>query len=66
MVIGSQTDIREVYSRRDIDMATASAAEPTHTATWQPSNGPVETLARANAGDVYWACVKHFQVNYRE
>jgi|SRR3954449_6043725 hypothetical protein len=46
MLIGSQADIEQGYYRREMDMGTATAAEPTFTATWHPNNKPVETLVR--------------------
>lgn len=66
MLIGSQANIDQGYYRRDMDMNTAADAVPTMTATWHPTDGPAETLIRSNARDVYWACVKHFQANFRD
>ena len=65
MLIGSQANIEGGYYRREMDMGTATAAQPTYTATWHPNTGPVMTLARANGDKAYWACVKHYQANYR-
>ena len=58
LLIGSQAEIEQGYYRREMDMATTSAAQPTYTATWHPINEPVETLVRGDAGDVYWACAE--------
>jgi len=66
LLILSRSTIEQGYYRREIDMSTARAAEPTFTATWHPNNGPVVTLVRGSDGDSYWACVRHFQANFRD
>lgn len=63
-LIGSQADVDSGYYRRDMDMETATAAEPTYAATWNPKNGPVEVLLRGSTHHAYLACVRHYQTNY--
>ena len=65
MLIGSQANIEGGYYRRDLDLGTARAAQPTFTATWHTNNGLVVTLARGSGEKVYKACVWHYQANYR-
>jgi hypothetical protein len=52
------------HYRREMDVETATAAEPTYTATWHPRNGPAQVLIRGSSGQAYWACVRHYQANY--
>lgn len=61
---GNQANADDGHYRAEMDMETATAAEPTYTATWHPSNGPAELLIRGNGGQVYWACVRHHQAKY--
>jgi hypothetical protein len=65
-LILSHSTIEQGYYRREMDMSTGRAAEPTFTGTWHPNNGPVVTLVRASDSEVYWACVRHFQANFRD
>ena len=64
-LIGSQANVDGGYYRRDMDMDTAAAAEPTFTATWNAINSPAELLTRGTAGRAYWECVRHHQANYK-
>jgi hypothetical protein len=66
MILSHATNVEQGYYRREMDMSTRGAAEPTFTATWHPNNGPVVPLFRGSDGDVYWACVRHFQANFRD
>ncbi len=50
----------------EMDMSTRMAAEPTFIATWHPKGGPVVPLVEGSDGAVYWACVRHFQANFRD
>jgi hypothetical protein len=63
-LMGSQANVDGGYYRREMDVETGTAAEPTYTATWHPRNGPAEVLIRGSGGQVYWACVRHYQANY--
>ncbi|WP_155765882.1 hypothetical protein [Mycobacterium colombiense] len=63
-LIGSQANVDGGCYRREMDMNTAAAGEPTYTATWNPINGPAELLTRGTGGQAYWACVRHYQANY--
>jgi hypothetical protein len=65
LLIISHATIKQGYYRREMDMSTASAAEPTFTATWHPKNGAVLRLVRGTGGKAYSACVRHFQANFR-
>jgi hypothetical protein len=64
-LIGSQANVDGGYYRRAMDMDTAAAPEPTYTATWNAINSPTELLTRGTAGQAYWACVRHYQANYK-
>jgi hypothetical protein len=64
--IGNQANVDGGYYRRDMDMDTGAAAEPTYTATWNPKNSPAELLTQGTGGQAYWACVRHYQANYNE
>jgi hypothetical protein len=63
--IGSQANVDGGYYRSVMDMDTAAAAKPTYMATWNPKNGPAELLTRGTGGQAYWACVRHYQANYK-
>jgi hypothetical protein len=63
-MMGSQANVDGGYYRREMDVETATAAQPTYTATWHPRNGPAEVLIRGSSGQAYWACVRHYQANY--
>lgn len=63
-LMGSQANVDGGYYRREMDVDTATAAEPTYTATWHPRNVPAEVLIRGSSGQTYWACVRHYQANY--
>lgn len=65
LLISSHATIEQGYYRREMDVSTARAAEPTFTATWHPKNGAVVTLTRASDHIAYEACVRHFQANFR-
>jgi hypothetical protein len=63
-MMGSQANVDGGHYRREMDVETATAAEPTYTATWHPRNGPAKVLIRGSSGQAYWACVRHYQANY--
>jgi hypothetical protein len=65
LLIGSQANIEGGYYRRDMDMGTASAEQPTYTATWRPNVGDVVKLVRASGDKAYDECVRHCQANCR-
>jgi tRNA(Arg) A34 adenosine deaminase TadA len=65
LVILSHATINQGYYRREVDMSTARAVEPTFTATWHANGGPVVTLVRAHDREAYEVCVRHFQANFR-
>ena len=62
-MIGSQANVEGGYYRRDMDMDTA--ADPIYTATWNPKNAPAELLTRGTGDHAYFACVRHYQANYK-
>jgi hypothetical protein len=65
LLILSHATIKQGYYRREIDMSTARAVEPTFTATWHPNKGPAVILVRAHDREAYEVCVRHFQANFR-
>lgn len=62
-LVGSQADGLGGFYRREVDEGTPLGVQPTYTATWHPTNGPVQTLAaHASSNQAYQACVRHHQL----
>jgi hypothetical protein len=66
LVLSRTTNVDQGHYRRVMDDSTRQTDEPTFDAAFYPKSGPPVLLCRGTSRDAYWACVRHFQENFRD